>query len=97
MAKKTETVTIYITKYAVTCGIRTSVAEVSEDGYAIVRATKPGSFGGFFSKNDYKLTREDAIKRATELKAKKVKALEAQLKKLKAFDVTEIKPAGEEA
>lgn len=79
---------IYVTKYALTLGINVMEAEINSRGYAF-------SGGGFnrycLGPNDYWLTPEDAITRATEMRERKILSLEKQLSKLRSmtFEVVE--------
>jgi len=75
----------YITKYALTKGIIATDREgweVTEHG-ALFR---PRSYAGYYSKGWWFEVLEEAIQHANELKAKKIRSLQKQLKKLEGMD-----------
>jgi hypothetical protein len=68
---------IFVVKYALTQGIEEMRVEVNEaSGYA-----RKGLL--WLSQRDWRATREEAVKAAEELRLKKIKSLEKQLKKLR--------------
>lgn len=72
---------VYITKYALTKGIEIVEAElsdrVSDNIFTIEKCSR------YFHKGDWCLTKEDAINKAEEMRANKIKSLEKQIEKLK--------------
>jgi hypothetical protein len=74
---------VYISKYALTKGI--FELEVEDCGDGTVKHKNSGYCNDYYHEEgkDYFLTKEDAIKKANELKEKKIQSIEKQLKKLK--------------
>jgi hypothetical protein len=78
--------TVYVTKYALSpsTGIFTKEVEIDpENGLASHRES--GSVTQFYHKGEYELTREDAVKSAEEMRIKKLKSLDNQIKKVSAL------------
>lgn len=75
--------TVYVTKYALSQGIFPIEADIV-DGYA--RELPRNTLGHFLSKNEYALTRNEAIRQAEERRIKKLKALDRQAKKISALN-----------
>lgn len=71
---------VWISKYALTKGIYEVEVNTTDSEYMIVDKNNPISF---YHKNEWHKTKEDAIKRAIELRDKKIKSLEKQIDKLK--------------
>ena len=72
---------IYITKYALTVGIKEEYAETSDlDECATVR--KPGDYPQYFYGNDWHVTKEEAICKAEMMRIKKIASLSKQITKL---------------
>lgn len=71
---------VWISKYALTKGIYEVEVNTTDSEYMIVDKNKPIRF---YHKNEWHKTKEDAIKRAIELRDKKIKSLEKQIDKLK--------------
>lgn len=80
----TETFTGYVTKYALTMGIeKVSLEETSEPG--MVRVAGQG-YSIYFHGKDWWRTREEAVKRAEEMREAKIKSLLKALDKIKKID-----------
>lgn len=77
---KSESVTVYMTKYALTSGIE-RVDGTTVDGKRIFRGALCTSLGP----NDWTNTREEAIARFEEMRTKKIASLERQIEKLRAM------------
>lgn len=79
---------IYITKYAITNGIKevdareTSVPEMFE--YAVTDGKR--EYGRYAHKGDYCLSREDAVIKATKMRDKRIASLKKQIRKLEQMD-----------
>jgi len=74
---------IYSTKYALTKGIaKIEVVDCYIDGMVHT----PGSFSQYFHKGEYESTKEQAIKKANEMRDKKIENLKRQIKKLQTMD-----------
>lgn len=79
-----KTVTIYVTKYALTTGIFTVQGEQSSDDLFFYKSEGSG-FTNFARGNDAHLTEEAALARAEEMRISKLKALDKQMKKVSAM------------
>lgn len=78
---------VYVTRYALSRGIFTIFAEITENGYAREWSRNPRVCGvRFLTKNDYAVTAEDAVKQAEEKRIKKLKSLDKQAKKIAALN-----------
>jgi len=71
----------FITKYALTTGIYKAAGEVRDDAFKQLR-TGSGNFDQYFHGKDWHLTEEEAIARAEEMRIRKLKSLDAQIKKI---------------
>ena len=86
MTKSNPTIHVWITKYALTTGIIESDAEhclnVSE------KMIQVGS-GTYYHGNDWHTSREAAVKRAEEMRNRKIRSIEKSLKQLRelTFDI----------
>jgi hypothetical protein len=70
---------IWITKYALTTGIKLATAEtIACDGWTYI----PWSNGRYYSKADYSLNPEEAIARARLMRDRKIASLKKQITKL---------------
>lgn len=88
-----EIIDVYITKYALTEGILVRKAYVCNDVNAemicVVEVSPDGSsykgrgVSPYFHKNEWFMTQEEAVDKANEMKARKIKSLEKKLKQLK--------------
>jgi len=73
----------YITKYALTTGIEETGGELSPE-YKLFKRTGPEwSWAPYYHKPDWHETREDAVKRANEMRDKAIKSAEKKLAKLR--------------
>ena len=73
---------VYITKYALTQGIyEMEVHRMSEDGSSVYGKAWNEAYHG--NGKEWCRTKEEAIKRAEEMRIKKIESLEKQIKKLK--------------
>jgi len=79
-----KTVTIYVTKYALTTGIFTAQGEQSSDDSFFFKSEGSG-FTNFARGNDVHLTEEAALARAEEMRIAKLKTLDKQMKKVSAM------------
>jgi hypothetical protein len=78
--------TVYLSKYALTNGIKEYQAEI-EGLYAIV-SDRSGGYVGFRTfalGREAHLTRDAALEKAKKMREKKIASLEKQIKKLKAM------------
>lgn len=78
-------ITAYITRYALTAGIKAVEGNVCNPGgneFFQWRGA-PGEFMQYAHGNDWHLTKEAAVKRAEEMRVKKIASVEKQLAKLK--------------
>lgn len=81
-----ETVTIYITKYALTAGIYKREGKLfspSNGGYSY--KIDSGYYESTVYGKDVHLTEEDAMSRAEEIRITKLKSLDKQMKKVSAM------------
>lgn len=75
---------VYITKHALTKGIcEMEVCDMSEDGASVFGKAWDEAYHG--EGKEWHRTKEGAIKRAEEMRIKKIKLLEKQIEKLKAL------------
>jgi len=70
---------IYVTKYALTQGIFTIEAESVDDWKYAAQKESPRYFLG---RGDFAFTEEEALKKAEELRFKKLKSLNKSIKKI---------------
>ena len=79
---------VWITKYALTKGIREADASVVEEHpnmIEIKRGSSPGYLGEYFHKGEWYDTREAAVKQAENMRKSKVISIEKQLARIKAL------------
>jgi len=74
--------TIYVTKYALTKGIKSGEAVISPNGVASLVEDKYN----LFHEKDYSFTMEEAKKKANEMKKRKIESLTKNLKKLESME-----------
>lgn len=82
---------IYVTKYALTAGIFSVEAKIS-DGIKMASYKQPGAyFTETAHGKDFHLTKEDALSRAEEMRIKKLQSLDKKTKKIYAmkFEIKE--------
>ena len=76
-----DSITVFVTKYALTIGIEKHEAEpcfdTDKDMIRVIGATF-----GYLHKGEWWRNREDAVKKACEMRAKKIAALQKQITKL---------------
>lgn len=81
--------TYWITKYALTEGIRVlDGAEVDDHGYIYKHGPFCGSWEDrrhYYGKGDYHPTREQAVARANQMRAARIDSLKRQIAKLEAL------------
>lgn len=78
---------IYVTKYALTDGINELEASKSEYSDGVVAVQPTTAFGKkYYHKNDYCLTKKDAIVKALDMRTKKIASLKKQIKRLEAME-----------
>lgn len=73
----------YITKYALTDGIEEAEGELSPEGNLFKRNGLDWFWSPYVRKPDWHETREDAVKRANEMRDKAIKSAEKKLSKLR--------------
>lgn len=76
---------VWITKYALTQGIDEVEAEICDSNMIKVKARGTGCIDEYYhgKGKEWHLDRESAVKKAEEMKLKKIASLEKQIKKLK--------------
>jgi len=82
---------IYVTKYALTSGIFSAEAKISDDR-KMASYKQPGAyFTETAHGNDFHLTKEDALSRAEEMRIKKLQSLDKKTKQISAmkFEIRE--------
>ena len=77
-----DTIKVFITKYALTDGIIEADAELCNNPKMIVIKEK-GFFDRYFHDEDWHRTRESAVKRAEIMRDKSIKSAENRIEKLK--------------
>lgn len=77
--------TIYVTKYALTTGIMEVKAIKCTNPHVSDMYKKADSFSQYYHKGDYELTKEAAVVKAEEMRIKKLKSLDKQMKKISAL------------
>jgi hypothetical protein len=84
---------VWITKYALTSGIFEVDAETCTSP-SLIAVRKPGELTAYFHNNDWHKSKEDAIARAEEMRAKKIASLRKSIAKLEAmsFDSVRTEP-----
>lgn len=73
---------VWITKYALTKGIIESEAKLTSKDSVSVMEFDPNLPMHWFYKGDWHRTKEEAVKRAEEMRKKKIESLKKQIKKL---------------
>ncbi|HEI9848842.1 TPA: hypothetical protein SLN67_001851 [Serratia marcescens] len=73
----TKKITVYITKYALTQGIKRGEGVMLESGNFML------DVGGIVSKSEFRLNEEDAIKKAEDMRRRKIAHMEEKLRQLK--------------
>lgn len=81
------TTKIFVTKYALTVGVYSIDADCEKNGdMAIIRGDKSGGyFDMYLHKGDFHLDEVSALQKAEEMRIKKLKALDKQMKKVSAI------------
>lgn len=79
--------TAYITKYALTTGIYKTEG-TAKDGMFVQPSQGLGTFPCYFHGKEWHLTKEDAIAHAEEMRIKKLKSIDKQMKKISALKFT---------
>lgn len=75
---------VWVVKFALTQGIQEKEAEICEHIDKNMISIIPRKFGGeHYFKGQWYTTKEEAIKKAEEMRNKKIKNLEKQIEKLK--------------
>lgn len=87
MSNVNEDIDVYITKYALTTGISHVLARVVKDTNGQMIEVKMGLHIVYFhgEGKDWHRTEEGAVKRAEELRVKKIASLKKQIKKLESL------------
>lgn len=76
---------VWITKYALTKGIFSAMAETNDRRAYIPRDHITGVYSRVFGCNDYHFSKELAIERAEEMRVKKIQSLEKQIVKIESL------------
>ncbi len=79
---------VYLTKYALTRGIQTEIGDPNEDGIIKVPG---GRWPKYYGPQDWSSSKDEALKRATELKNKRIASLKKQISRLESmkFEIEE--------
>lgn len=82
---------VYITKYALTSGVFVFECEMKKDGSYVYGTRSKRHMLELFHGNDFHTTKESALKRCEEMRAKKIKSLKKQTQKILdiKFEITE--------
>lgn len=85
MNDKEKIITVWITKHALTQGIEEKKAKIDEADKNMIKIYKNDVISEFYhgEDKDWHKTKEAAIKRAKEMRDRKIKNLEKQIEKLK--------------
>lgn len=80
-------ITVWVTKYALTTGIEKheAVTTCSDDMVCVRGDRIKGEYDQHFHGKDWHTTEEEAKKRAEEMRVKKLKSMEKQMKKIKSL------------
>lgn len=79
--KEVQKIKVYITKYCLTEGIFEIEGELVAD-INMIRHQAPGIITTYYSKEDWHTTYESAVKKANEMRLKKISSLQKQIDKL---------------
>ena len=93
MKDDNETIEAYITKYALTTGIFKVTGEVSRCTPRIITVQREGTFDMYYHDEDWHRTLDGAIKRAEEMREKKMVSLKKNIKKLESLDFSNTREA----
>lgn len=74
---------IYVTKYALTSGISEHDAEISSGGD--MASFRENGYPHYYHGDDFHLTLDEALKRAEEMRIKKLASLNKQIEKISAL------------
>jgi len=85
---KRETITVWITKYAVSRGIHKVEAEVCWTSPNTITYKEGDSWPQFARGRDWHRTREEAIARGKEMLAIKIESVKKQLRRLESMEIT---------
>lgn len=77
--------TVWVTKYALTAGVKERPLISEGGGYAYVRLPAGPSFGVQCTEKEWHPTREAALARAEEMRAAKIASLKRQIERLEAL------------
>ena len=77
-----DTIKVFITKYALTDGIIEKDAELCDDN-KMIKVSGKGYFTTYFHGEDWHRTRESAVKRAEIMRDRAIKSAEKKIAKLK--------------
>ena len=85
---------VWITTYALTTGIFVAEVEPARwgDPRAIHRRASPGVLSAYYHKPNWHETREEAIRRAEEMRERKLASLRRAMAKLEALDFEKATP-----
>ena len=78
MENKPEKLDAYISKYALTAGIRTETVETCTSGSGAVFRVTP-SWSTYYPKGTWHRTREEAVAKAEAMRVKKIASLKKQI------------------
>lgn len=77
---------VFLTKYALTQGILEVEAEATT-GLDVIRV-KMGGYSNYYHKNDWHLTREEALLRAEQMRQTRIASLKKSIAKLEKLVIT---------
>lgn len=93
--KNEKIIKVWIVKYALTAGIKEIEVERCDDFPDMVREVN-SRFCSFYHGKEWCLTYEEALKRAEEMRIKKIESLKKQIKKYEGMKFKEEPARGEE-
>lgn len=79
--ENTESIDVWITKYALTSGIEKARAEVKTDFPDMATVIRKSGWCDYFHKNDWHRTEEAAFARAEQMRQRKIVSLRRSLKR----------------
>ena len=75
----------WVTKYALTQGIFQVEAELVKSSDVTIRVSKPSGITTYYHKNEWYLTKQEAVSRAKEMQKKMLISLQERIKKIEAL------------
>lgn len=80
MKEQKQLVTVWVTKYALSSGIKKEEAELAGEKFVVVK--NKNSFDSYYHNNDFWFTEHEAKAHAEQMRVKKIASLQKQIKKL---------------